>query len=120
MSEPKFKTRDEARAAIAAAGITVDNVTLPQLRLLRTLINKRMKLSGNYRGTYRMCGIAGKFMGCTTDQWVQREAISFNSDGFIGFAGWADRKNTQPILDGVADWLEHLKDNDSDGEETPT
>ncbi|RHL22642.1 hypothetical protein DW029_08315 [Collinsella sp. AF38-3AC] len=30
-------------------------------------------------------------------QWNGREAVSFNSDGFIGFCGWADTVNSQPI-----------------------
>ena len=30
-------------------------------------------------------------------QWNGREAVSFNSDGFIGFCGWADSQNSQPF-----------------------
>lgn len=38
-------------------------------------------------------------------QWTGREAISFNPDGFIGFCGWADTQNSQPILTGFKKWL---------------
>lgn len=34
-----------------------------------------------------------------------REAISFNPDGFIGFAGWADGCNVQPFLRAFRRWV---------------
>lgn len=34
-----------------------------------------------------------------------REAISFNEDGYIGFAGWADDTNIQPFLRAFMRWL---------------
>lgn len=37
-------------------------------------------------------------------QWKGREAISFNSDGFIGFCGWADTQNGQPIYRAWRRW----------------
>ena len=50
----------------------------------------------------------GPYQTCSTDQWEGREAVSFNRDGFIGFAGWADSSNVRPILDGVEKWLDFL------------
>ena len=35
-----------------------------------------------------------------------REAISINPDGFIGFAGWADSRNERPVVCAVARWLD--------------
>lgn len=35
-----------------------------------------------------------------------REAISFNADGFIGFAGWASTANTKPFLDAFVEWVD--------------
>ena len=52
-----------------------------------------------------MTGEVSHFMECCTDQWECREAVSFNHDGFVGFAGWADNRNIRPILDGVEEWL---------------
>lgn len=40
----------------------------------------------------------------------RREAISFNSDGFIGFAGWADSRNVQPFLKVFKEWVSYLVD----------
>lgn len=36
----------------------------------------------------------------------EREAISFNRDGFIGFAGWADSTNVQPFLSAFVKWCD--------------
>lgn len=122
MSDPhnkpmqKIGNRDEARAAIAAAGITYRNVTTQQLSCLKKCINNRMKVSDCYKGTYRMNAKVGPYMTCRTDQWESREAVSFNGDGFIGFAGWADARNIVPILDGVTDWLVELSDTEVTGE----
>jgi|WetSurMetagenome_2_1015567.scaffolds.fasta_scaffold02633_21 hypothetical protein len=38
-----------------------------------------------------------------------RECISFNRDGFIGFAGWASTCNTQPILKGFLNTIDILQ-----------
>jgi len=104
-----ISTRDDARTKIEQAGITSKNVTDYQLLLLHSWIHQKMVQSENYRGTYRMNNEVSKFMTCRTDQWESREAVSFNSDGFIGFAGWADNKNIRPILDGVEAWLAELE-----------
>jgi len=101
-----IKTNDDAREAIAKAGITSDNVTDDQLIMLWHRLSLRLRNSGNYNGTYKMnAPTDAKFMTCSTEQWDEREAVSFNRDGFIGFAGWADSSNIRPILDGVSDWL---------------
>lgn len=34
-----------------------------------------------------------------------REAISFNANGFVGIAGWADSKNRVPFLRAFETWL---------------
>ena len=40
--------------------------------------------------------------------FTQREAISFNEDGYIGFAGWADQGNTNPLLRAFLRWCDDL------------
>lgn len=102
----EIKNRDCARLAFKNAGITTENITKNQLSDLRKSINKKMIESGNYNNTYRMRQSVSKFMFCKTELWENREAISFNRDGFIGIAGWADCGNVKPILDGIADFLE--------------
>ena len=106
----EIKNNDHARELIAAAGINTITVTTRQLKSLHKHVDACMRASGNYNGTYRMdkVGTDPRYCTCSTEQWESREAFSFNRDGFIGFAGWADKSNTRPILDGVALWLEEL------------
>jgi hypothetical protein len=40
--------------------------------------------------------------------FTQREAISFNSDGFIGFAGWADSGNKSPLMSAFVEWVDTI------------
>lgn len=38
-----------------------------------------------------------------------REAITFNDDGWIGFCGWADTKNLAPFVVAFKEWCDWLK-----------
>ncbi len=38
-----------------------------------------------------------------------REAITFNEDGWIGFCGWADGRNLIPFITGFKEWCDYLK-----------
>lgn len=38
-----------------------------------------------------------------------REAVSFNSGGFIGFAGWASTENVAPIINGFLAAIDKIK-----------
>ena len=40
-----------------------------------------------------------------------REAVTFNSDGFIGFCGWASGYNNKPFIDGFIKWCDDLTNN---------
>lgn len=51
-------------------------------------------------------GISAAFIRVDGGYFKNREAVSFNYDGFIGFAGWADDKNVQPILSGFYCWID--------------
>ena len=39
-----------------------------------------------------------------------REAITFNQNGFIGFAGWASDYNVKPFIDAFDKWIDWLKE----------
>ena len=43
-------------------------------------------------------GLQSAFLRVDGPYFTDREAISFNEDGFIGFCGWADGHNSAPIL----------------------
>ena len=40
--------------------------------------------------------------------FTRRECISFNRDGWIGFAGWADDGNTNPLRRAFLAWCDYL------------
>lgn len=110
-------TRDEARKAFSDAGLTYAVISRESIQRLRKLINQRMKDSGCFKGSYR-CWQRGMIrltqwgvyaeIKCRSENWESREAVSFNTDGFIGFAGWADNKNIQPVILGFMDWLKEI------------
>lgn len=112
-------TRNEARQKFKDAGLTYAVITPAALRLLRSAINQRMKDSGLIRGTFRcrergviQTSKSGRFfagINCRSFYFDNREAVSFNDDGFIGFAGWSDDENIKPILEGFCEWVETLK-----------
>lgn len=106
-------TRDEARAMFTSANLDYSVLTKDRVQRLRTLINAKMKSSGLMRGQFRCrqrpiirSGYAE--IRCKAHYFDAREAVSFNTDGFIGFAGWADSENVQPVLEGFAAWVREM------------
>ncbi|WP_406871590.1 hypothetical protein WHT83_14820 [Aminobacter sp. P9b] len=110
-------TRDQARKAWADACLGYSDLTDDRLRGLRALIDQEVKASGLIKGTFRATR-APRIV--RNERWMQveifcrafyfdkREAVTFNSDGFIGFAGWADEVNVQPILRAFIAWVAAL------------
>lgn len=49
-------------------------------------------------------GMKKAFIKVVCDNYTTREAISFNENGFIGFAGWADSHNIKPITRAFMYW----------------
>lgn len=105
--------RDEAREVFARSGMTYAMLNVPLLRDLRKRMDLRMKAAGLIKGTFRMrrsCAFkpGDRFFAglrCKSYYFEDREAVSFNPDGFIGFAGWADDQNIQPVVAGFKDWV---------------
>jgi len=106
-----IKSRDDARDMFDELNITEETVDDKFLGILWNCINQKMQESFLYQGSYKMVIGVSKFMTCETYLWYDREVISFNSDGFIGIAGWADEQNVIPILKGIEialnDWVEN-------------
>lgn len=51
------------------------------------------------------------YIRCDSNYFSGREAISFNADGFIGFAGWASSENTQIFLEVFLLWVNDVAKN---------
>jgi len=108
-------TRNDARELFERSNLSFDKLTVEMMRDLRKRIDLAMKSSGLMQETLRMrrcCRLTprhdGRFyvtLRCRSYYFDDREAVTFNPDGFIGFAGWADDNHLAPILKGFDDWL---------------
>lgn len=111
-------TRDDARRQWAASGLTYAALTPATMDRLRQMIDEQMR-SGDYlRGTFR-ASRKPKLMKCGSydircTAWYfngaqARQCVTFEPGGFIGFAGWSDDTNIQPILRAFMAWVDELK-----------
>ena len=64
--------------------------------------NKNVILNKNNKIVYAGLKVKGNYFS-------DREAITFNEDGFIGFCGWADMKRTLIFTNGFIEWCDYLK-----------
>ncbi len=118
MSDGKTNwTRDDARRAWANSGLTRDCLTAETMDRLRQLLDAEMQ-SGEYlRGTFR-ANRKPKILpsGCydiRCTAWYfkgshARQCVTFERGGFIGFAGWSDDTNIQPILRAFMAWVDEM------------
>lgn len=67
-------------------------------------MSKRVKVEKRTNGTIR-----GAYLFVNSYYFTQREAISFNRDGFIGFAGWASDNNVRPFLEAFMEWCDYME-----------
>ena len=117
-------TGDAARQAFKDKGLSYSDLDMSDIEILRDMVLKSLtsdEYKSLFRGTYRINKrIIGKkvdskdrlkeaYIECRADYFKKREAISFNSDGFIGFAGWSSSGNLAPIIKGFYAWLDTIK-----------
>lgn len=110
-------TRNEAREHWAAAGLTYGVLTKDSLEKLRSRIDAELRASGlikNYRAakTAKLWVSAGDTVAdirCHAHYFKDRQAVTFERDGFVGFAGWADDTNVQPILAAFTAWVDEIR-----------
>lgn len=122
-------TTNEAREYFKNKGLTYDSITEGDILILSMMLEKELKKSNKVGETSvstitlsKKVDIKKKtnghiiccFLYVNSHYFERREAISFNRDGFIGFAGWADIGNTNPLLRGFLKWCDYL----AEGEET--
>ncbi|MTN44742.1 hypothetical protein GMB51_11870 [Turicibacter sanguinis] len=112
--------REEAREYFEALGLTYSDINEGDILILSMIINKELKharsdmsvemrLSQKINSKYRTNGeLISCFLFVNSHYFKQRECISFNSDGFIGFCGWADLRNTKPIINAFKKWCDYL------------
>jgi hypothetical protein len=120
-------TNDQARQYFKELGLKYTDIKQTDIEILNRLIDKELTeriLSGD--GTAISMNMkAGKllkknirfengelksaFLTVDGSFFSKRESVSFNNGGFIGFAGWADSFNSEPILKSFCDWCDWLK-----------
>ena len=116
-------TTKEARQYFRDKGLSYHDITEGDILSLLMRLNREIKKSNKAgetsvstmhmsskidmkkrtNGTIIKC-----FLYINSHYFTRREAISFNEDGFIGFAGWADQRNTNPLLRAFLRWCDNL------------
>lgn len=114
-------SNDEARQYFKDKGLEYNKVTEGDILTLVMLLNKHIKKSNKECETSMGSMYLSKkvdmkrrtngallhcYLYVHSHYFERRECISFNPDGFIGFAGWADQGNTNPILRAFLEWCD--------------
>ena len=125
-------SNNEARQYFADKGLTYNDITEGDILALVMLLNKHFKAANKdgetsvdtirlsrkidikmrTNGTILAC-----FLYVNSHYFTRRECISFNYDGFIGFAGWAGQGKTNPILRAFLEWCDYLAGSSTGGAE---
>jgi len=116
-------TNDEARAYFRDKGLRYADITDGDIAVLAMFLSEEIKksnkagetsvntmyLSKKISITHKPNGtIIMAFLYMNSHYFTQRECISFNEGGFIGFAGWADEGNTNPIRRAFLRWCDKM------------
>lgn len=120
-------TNDEARTYFVEKGLSYDDVTEVNLQLLERLLMLELanyRLSGGKHaeemGMYlhkrlkkhtkisKKSGLQYSMFKLKGSYFENREAITFNRDGFIGFGGELSSANVQPILNAFCSWCDEI------------
>lgn len=109
-------TNDEARVLWSNSGLTYndmfDNIDLLRLNLEVCFNNHEFKMGLSKKFEYNFItntrNISDMYLFVNGGYFVDRECISFNKDGFIGFAGWASSTNTEPILEAFVKTMQEI------------
>lgn len=117
-------TNAEARKYFLDCGLSYGDITSGDILALILMINKELRISNKRNETSANmqlsekidinCKSNGSIISCfiylNSHYFTRRECVSFNRDGFIGFAGWADQGNLNPILRAFLKWCDCMKE----------
>ena len=117
-------SRDDCRERFKELGLSYSDITQGDILALVLLLNREIKKSNKsgetsvntirmsekmeakydeHDGTIKEC-----YLFVDSHYFKQRECISFNKDGFIGFCGWADIANSNPVKRAFLEWCDIL------------
>lgn len=71
-----------------------DDTTVLQM----SIVNKSVEIKAS------CAGLESAYFEVSGPYFDNREGISFNKDGFIGFAGWASSNNATPFINAFMAW----------------
>ena len=115
--------RDLARDYFNKCNITYEDIGMNEIYKLIQFLNKKIADAGSCmlminepklkgRNTNIKLNKNGKIkfaeLRVKGTYFDDREAITFNEDGFIGFCGWADGYNLTPFVTGFKDWCDYI------------
>ena len=66
-------------------------------------MSQRIKSKYNKNGAVKEC-----YFFSDSHYFTQREAIGFNSDDLIGFAGWSDSGNKSTLMSAFVEWVDTI------------
>jgi|DEB0MinimDraft_6_1074348.scaffolds.fasta_scaffold07970_7 hypothetical protein len=115
----KLKDRNSAREAWQRSGLTYADLSTAALRKLGDILQRKLEESEILMSSVRVFSGQGERVDATGEVlWMEircrshyfdnREAISFNRDGFVGFCGWADETNCKPFIAAFGEWVEGM------------
>lgn len=113
-------TNNEAREYFKNKHLSYEVITKDDVVILKELIKKELKISIKKNECDDKLKMSEKirfyvsdnskmtdcYLYLNSDYFTRRECVSFNKDGFIGFAGWACTDNTLPILRAFIKWCD--------------
>lgn len=115
-------SREAARKYFSKKGLSYNDVKRKDIEKLNEMLEKEiLKCAANEECIETMKANPKIKTKCRTNSKIikaclyvdshyfsKRESISFNEDGFIGFAGWAGDSNVRPIILGFNKWCDWL------------
>ena len=128
MSNQAMLTGDQARRTFQELGLSYSQIRRYDVELLHAMcvieidhvrrnpesaISKGLRMARRVDFNCKDGRLTSAFMYVNCTYFKKREAISFNGDGFIGFAGWASSANEQPFLRAFIKWC-HLLAGDAE------
>lgn len=135
MQKPYTDYRENARRSFAANGLSYADIKEKDFYMLLAILADELAIYSELKKDPLVHGIStmrisnpknalkrflpifnrknngeleSAFIKVNSHYFEGREAISFNKDGFIGFAGWADDTNIQPFTNAFKRFCNYL------------
>ena len=97
--------REQARKYFEESGLSYKDIGSKEWALLLKILQSELD---NFKS--EDCIMTGRIDVDSEGYFEKREGITFNTDGFIGLAGWADDTNVKPFVSTLIKWTDKLKE----------